>query len=584
MTAKTKTNKIVALMCVIGVMTLTNTPLVYAYTAHTMSVTANIVDDSVTITPSGENFCNDGSLKVGLMSALPGASIYYTLDGTEPVCKTNGTLYSETFSLSTSKTVKAVACHDDVQSLTMVRNFNLSDSFCDKTSLKINKVYSNTDDAHMTGNNNNENEWVEIYNPTAASINLKGWKICDEEECDVLSTKDLSVPAYGYAVVTDKAATWNLWNIPESAIKIALGSEIGNGLSNENDLVLLRNANGDDVDQVNWGTPNSNWPNYNEDIFTPGYEALDRGEILGRIINGYDTDRISDWTAFSLPEVTVTYPNGGETFVVGKTYTITWTATGAKSSGYKIDLYYSNDSGATWMNIARGVANDGSYDWKLPLVMKKGGCSACATACTACSSCVSGLGCYYIVPSAKARIKVVATDYATNFMLSNWDTTDKDFCPPIDASLLTAEELEIMKLMDTTGMDVINSSALAAPKSALSTDVAETDEKSDDATGTGAVTKASEILNKEDDEIASVVIKIEGDDDGNKSDEDAAGDDSAAGSASLEGVTAALQTAEATVESSDVEAAATAVSGATEAIESVIAPDSDATIEFNLNA
>ncbi len=65
------------------------------------------------------------------------------------------------------------------------------------------------------------------------------------------------------------------------------------------------------------------------------------------------------------PTVTVTSPNGGESWAAGSAHNITWTATddvGVTS----VDLYYSTDGGQTFTTIATGVANTGSYAWTVP--------------------------------------------------------------------------------------------------------------------------------------------------------------------------------------------------------------------------
>ncbi len=65
------------------------------------------------------------------------------------------------------------------------------------------------------------------------------------------------------------------------------------------------------------------------------------------------------------PTVTLTAPNGGETLSAGGTYTVTWNASdniGVAS----VDLAYSIDGGVTFMTIASGLANTGSYRWSVP--------------------------------------------------------------------------------------------------------------------------------------------------------------------------------------------------------------------------
>ncbi len=65
------------------------------------------------------------------------------------------------------------------------------------------------------------------------------------------------------------------------------------------------------------------------------------------------------------PAVTVTSPNGGESWAAGSIHNITWTATDDVGVT-AVDLYYSTDGGLTFTLIAAGVANTGSYAWTVP--------------------------------------------------------------------------------------------------------------------------------------------------------------------------------------------------------------------------
>jgi beta-lactamase superfamily II metal-dependent hydrolase len=65
------------------------------------------------------------------------------------------------------------------------------------------------------------------------------------------------------------------------------------------------------------------------------------------------------------PLVTVSSPNGGETWAAGSSHNVTWTATdnvGVTS----IAIQYSTDNGTTWSSVATGEANDGVYAWTVP--------------------------------------------------------------------------------------------------------------------------------------------------------------------------------------------------------------------------
>lgn len=69
----------------------------------------------------------------------------------------------------------------------------------------------------------------------------------------------------------------------------------------------------------------------------------------------------------TLPSVTLTAPNGGEFWRVGSSHAVTWNASDAAGiDAAGIDLEYSTTNGATWLPIASGLANSGSYDWIVP--------------------------------------------------------------------------------------------------------------------------------------------------------------------------------------------------------------------------
>jgi hypothetical protein len=66
-----------------------------------------------------------------------------------------------------------------------------------------------------------------------------------------------------------------------------------------------------------------------------------------------------------LPTVTLSRPNGGETFLVATNEAINWTANdnvGVTS----ITLESSSDNGANWALIASGLPNSGTYLWSVP--------------------------------------------------------------------------------------------------------------------------------------------------------------------------------------------------------------------------
>ncbi|MCP4218653.1 MAG: hypothetical protein GY765_28725 [bacterium] len=61
--------------------------------------------------------------------------------------------------------------------------------------------------------------------------------------------------------------------------------------------------------------------------------------------------------------LTITAPNGGQDYLPGFKYYITWTSSGSVSA---VDLDYSIDNGSSWLTIINGTANDLQYNWTVP--------------------------------------------------------------------------------------------------------------------------------------------------------------------------------------------------------------------------
>lgn len=65
----------------------------------------------------------------------------------------------------------------------------------------------------------------------------------------------------------------------------------------------------------------------------------------------------------STPTITVTSPNGGESWAAGSIHDITWTYTGIIGS---IFIEYSTNGGNSWTTTAAATPNDGSFSWIVP--------------------------------------------------------------------------------------------------------------------------------------------------------------------------------------------------------------------------
>jgi hypothetical protein len=276
--------------------------------------------------------------------------------------------------------------------------------------LVINKVYYDVDSDHGT---EPANEWIELYNDSDSPIDIMNWSIEDDAGLDVLSASSVIIPSYGYALITGSATTWNYWEIPADVVKIVLSDgTIGNGLDNTADMLVLRDNNGNIIDQMNWGIPDTNWLNYNLGVWTPmGCPDVDEGHMLGRVPDGKDNNQPSDFQDLAPPVVSVSYYHSGYWYC-GRTYTINWTAVNQNGDDNEllIDIVYITDndrngrisSGDRTYLAADHIANSGSY-----------------------SLYIRGSYCYF----GYVWVKVIAYG-PENFMVQNSVTGPRVFEPP----------------------------------------------------------------------------------------------------------------------------------------------------------
>jgi hypothetical protein len=148
------------------------------------------------------------------------------------------------------------------------------------------------DNGNKSGINN---EWVELYNPTDKDINLKNYYLVDNSSIPTKITANQTLKARSFVLLSKDNSTWKYWNVPKKILEIPLGRQIGDGLQNNSDHLILYNANNKELDRMSWGTDVSG--------FTPPATnaAVPAGNSIERIIAGVDTDTVSDWHANSSP-------------------------------------------------------------------------------------------------------------------------------------------------------------------------------------------------------------------------------------------------------------------------------------------
>lgn len=165
-------------------------------------------------------------------------------------------------------------------------------------------------------------EWVELFNPTAAAVNLAGWTLQDNNSQDVLPDYPLAPAAY-VVIAADLAAFRAAYGEYAGDV-LDLGNPIGNGLSNSGDRLALLDAAGGTADALSYGSDAS--------AFAPACPDVAEGHSLARTA-GSDTDTAADWLDESAPHPgspgvppTVT-PTATATLAVTETPTLTATLT-----------------------------------------------------------------------------------------------------------------------------------------------------------------------------------------------------------------------------------------------------------------
>ncbi len=106
--------------------------------------------------------------------------------------------------------------------------------------------------------------------------------------------------------------------------------------------------------------PIHNYMNYTDDICM----YLFTDEQANRAVCGLVNYRSNLYTTSSgTATLTVTSPNGGESWEVGASQNITWSSTGTVGN---VAIEISSDNGSSWRSVTSSTSNDGTYSWTVP--------------------------------------------------------------------------------------------------------------------------------------------------------------------------------------------------------------------------
>jgi hypothetical protein len=162
--------------------------------------------------------------------------------------------------------------------------------------LLISKVYPDVDDCH---GEEAKNEWWEIFNPTGSTTEMKDWQICNQDNCRIIH-KNFDLAPDTKVFISHDHSTWRFYKNSTSTYD-NLGAKFFN-MDRLNDMATLLNPEGVVVDQLNWGSPATNWENFNEGLWPVGVVPVEEGHVIGREAVYLDTDTPGDFIDLGVPE------------------------------------------------------------------------------------------------------------------------------------------------------------------------------------------------------------------------------------------------------------------------------------------
>jgi hypothetical protein len=92
------------------------------------------------------------------------------------------------------------------------------------------------------------------------------------------------------------------------------------------------------------------------------YAAIPSTYYAGVSLYGNMNNNIDDFTVWG-QSITISSPNGGESWLANSTHAITWSSNGYSGT---VAIDYSLNGGSTWTAITASTTNTGSYSWTLP--------------------------------------------------------------------------------------------------------------------------------------------------------------------------------------------------------------------------
>ena len=198
-----------------------------------------------------------------------------------------------------------------------------------------------------------DEEWIELYNNSDATIDLENYRICDNDA----SHTNIVIPA-GYSVGAGEYFTISVTtngNFPFTPDFDGTGNF---GLNNGGDMVRVWGADNLLVDLVEYDD-SSPWPT-EPDGDGPTLSLMDP-DLDNALAESWlpSTQDIGTPGVINFP-ITVTAPNGGEVIQLNSTFDITWSVEDFTNN---IDIHLVRDGMDDFLIVSNLASGSGSFSW-----------------------------------------------------------------------------------------------------------------------------------------------------------------------------------------------------------------------------
>jgi hypothetical protein len=167
---------------------------------------------------------------------------------------------------------------------------------CTTTQIKISEV-----EADPPFDPDADNEWFELFN-TGSECEMSGWTVTDNGATDNLfagsgGSNVVRIATGGHIIVAASSVDFLTNHSGFAGALIQIGDtvgtvDIGNGLANASDQLLLEDSSDTDVDCVKWGATGANNCGFNVVAAAGTNATLQRTPT-----DGTDTNTAADWTS-----------------------------------------------------------------------------------------------------------------------------------------------------------------------------------------------------------------------------------------------------------------------------------------------